>query len=139
MSSRFAGLDVGDARIGIALADLGQTLASPVTIIQRAKGRPAEKIANLLRERGVTDVVIGLPLNMDGSTGPQARKCRNFGEKLREVWPEVLIHYWDERLSTSTAHELRLQSGVSRAKRAAPIDAEAAAVILQEFLEHRQR
>ncbi len=136
---RFAGLDVGDARIGIALADPGLSLATPLTIIQRTKGRPAEKVANLLRERDITDVVIGLPRNMDGTLGPQARKCQNFGEKLQEAWPEAQLHYWDERLSTQTAREMRILSGAGRKKRAQPIDAEAAAVILQEFLDHRTK
>ncbi len=128
-------LDVGERRIGVAISDPLRVLATPVmTLTRRSWGEDLAAIARLARERGVTLVLVGHPLNMDGSAGEQARRSERFARRLAKALgtdgPPVIL--WDERMSTQTAEErLRLGKGVGRAG----LDAAAAAVILQEWLD----
>jgi putative holliday junction resolvase len=138
-------LDVGDARVGVALSDATGFLASPLTIIKRGAGTVAE-IAALVQKHEITTLLVGLPLNMDGTKGFQAKKVERFAEKIKEAMAETLpaqaahlsIIFEDERVSTQDARELRLQRGVKKMKRRERVDAEAAAIFLQEYLD-RQR
>lgn len=145
-NQRFMGLDVGNARIGVALSDPTCIIASPRNIIHRNDTDPVGKIVKIIEEESVSTVVVGLPINMDGTKGPQARKTETFADKLRERLLEsagtgrggVDIQFWDERRSTMTARSMRLERGTKQKKRAADVDAEAAAVILQGFLDARK-
>jgi putative Holliday junction resolvase len=133
---RFLGIDYGTKRIGLAVGDSEGTPALPLDEVA-SRGRPADDAVLILpyvREYEITALVIGLPLNMDGSEGRQAEITRTFGNALSRI-AGCPVHYWDERLTTRAAAE-RLQSqGLSRAKRRSRRDRVAAQIILQEFLE----
>lgn len=135
---RLISLDVGDVRIGVAIADESGLIARPLAIIKRDSGKPADKIADLARTHMTTHVVIGLPKNMDGTEGPQAKKSRNFAARLTQAAPELRVIFWDERLSTETARELAAATR-SRRDRRKHIDDIAAAVILQEYLDESKK
>lgn len=132
-------LDVGDARIGLALSDPTQLLATPGEIVERKAGGALEKIAAVVARESVDVVVAGLPVNMDGSVGKQAGRVRRFMEELAGALPGgVSICYWDERRSTVEAHAIRLNSGVGRQKRREHVDSVSAAIILQAWLDARR-
>jgi putative Holliday junction resolvase len=129
-------LDVGERRIGVACSDPTGTLATPWLTIRRASRREDfATIARLAGERGAVAVVVGHPLNMDGSAGPQARRVARYAQALAEHLP-IPVFLWDERLSTDIALEKR--RSVRRSRAPASVDAEAAAVILQDYLDARR-
>ena len=136
--TRALALDVGDARIGVACSDPTLLLASPVEVVERKAGRAAERVAALAEAQSASILVVGLPLNMDGSVGPQAARVGRFVQELAPLLAGRPVCYWDERLSTVEAHAIRLRSGVGRKKRRAPVDAVSAAVILQGWLDARR-
>jgi putative Holliday junction resolvase len=131
------GLDVGEKRIGVALA--GELLAIPLTVIERA-GEEAdmETIISLAEEHGVERIVVGLPRSMDGSMGEQAENVLAFSRALSQH-TDVPIDTWDERLSTVAAERLLLDAGMKGEKRRARRDAMAAAIILQGYLDRISR
>lgn len=130
-----AGLDLGTKTIGVAISDLGLSLATPRNVIRRTKfTRDAEMLLALLRAERVGGCVIGLPVNMDGSEGPRAQATRAFVRNL-EPKTDLGFAFWDERLSTVAAERALLEMDVSRKKRAERIDAAAAAFILQGALD----
>ena len=136
---RTMALDVGDARIGVALSDPTLLLASPDEIVERKAGGALEKIAAIVARESVDVVVAGLPVNMDGSVGKQAVRVRRFMEELAAKLPAgVSTCYWDERRSTVEAHAIRLSSGAGRQKRREHVDAVSAAIILQAWLDARR-
>lgn len=130
-----AGLDLGTKTIGVAVSDLGLTLATPRGTIRRSKfTRDAELLLELLQKEEAGAIVIGLPVNMDGSEGPRAQATRAFVRNLGQKC-ELPVAFWDERLSTVAAERALIGMDVSRAKRAERIDAAAAAFILQGALD----
>ena len=131
------GLDVGERRIGVALAD--RLLAIPLTVIDRAgQGADLERILTLAKEHGAERIVVGLPRSLDGSIGRQAERVFTFSKALSES-TDVPVDTWDERLSTVAAERLLLDAGVKRGKRRAQRDAMAAAIILQAYLDRISR
>ena len=134
MSGRLLGLDVGDRRIGIAVSDETQLIATPHSVYTRVGyGPDCRHIARLYGELGCVGVVSGLPLNMDGSAGFQAEKVRAFAAKLEEAG--LTVAFQDERLSTVSAHEALIEGGMRREARKGTVDKVAAAVILQQYLD----
>jgi putative holliday junction resolvase len=132
---RHMGLDVGDRRIGIALSDETATLASALTTLARVGGRQdAAAVAELARAHEVVAVVVGLPLNMNGSRGPQVDKVLGFVEGLRSALP-VPVVLRDERLTTVEADERLREAGLGWKERKRVVDQVAAVVILQEYLD----
>lgn len=130
--ARTLALDVGDRRIGIALSDPQGILASPITIIERTREGAAEKaILDIVEKQVVGKIIVGLPVSMDGTIGPQAEKVKSFAEALR-LKTGIAIEYRDERLSTVSA--IRLKPSKSKNKKP-HLDAMAAAVILQSYLD----
>ncbi len=130
-----AGLDLGDKTIGIAASDGLRTVATPVETIRRKKfGVDAARLIEILDEREVTGIVIGLPLNMDGTEGPRCQKTRAFIRNLAPLSPLPVL-FWDERLSTVAAERALLEADTSRRKRADVIDHVAASFILQGALD----
>lgn len=130
-----AGLDLGTKTIGIAISDLGLSLATPREVIRRVKfGKDADTLLALLKRERVGGCVIGLPVNMDGSAGPRVQATRAFVSNLSDR-TELNFCFWDERLSTVAAERALLEMDVSRKKRAGRIDAAAAAFILQGALD----
>ncbi len=132
---RHMGLDVGDRRIGVALSDETATLASALTTVARVGGRKdAAVVAELARTHEVVAVVVGLPLNMNGSRGPQVQKVLGFVEGLRSELP-VPVVLRDERLTTVEADERLREAGLGWKERKRVVDQVAAVVILQEYLD----
>jgi putative Holliday junction resolvase len=124
------GLDLGTQTIGTAFADAGWRFASPGKTLKRGKfGADKALLEGLIRERSVKGVVIGLPINMDGSEGPRAQSSRAYARNLSVIGLPILL--WDERWSTASAERGLIDQDMSRAKRAGRIDSAAAAVILQ--------
>ncbi|WP_313434148.1 Holliday junction resolvase RuvX [Novosphingobium sp.] len=124
------GLDLGTQTIGTAFCDPGWRFASPGKTLKRGKfGADRELLLELIRERSIKGIVIGLPLNMDGSEGPRAQSSRAYARNLGALGLPILL--WDERWSTTGAERGLLEQDMSRAKRATRIDSAAAAVILQ--------
>ena len=134
-SGRIMGLDVGEKTIGIALSDeLGFTAQPFQTLKRKGDGEDLRAIRTLLEERGISRVVVGLPKNMDGSIGRQARRVAAFAEKIEKALGVPVVH-WDERLSTVAAERVLIQADLSRAKRKKHVDKLAATVILQGYLD----
>lgn len=136
---RLIGIDLGTTTIGLALSDVEYRIASALRTIQRTKFRQdAEALRQAAAEFGVVGLVIGLPLNMDGSHGPRVQATRAFVRNLGPILP-LPVAYWDERLSTVAAERVLIAADMSRAKRGAVIDATAAAYILQGALDRLAR
>lgn len=132
--SRLLALDLGTKTIGLAICDGGLSIATPLRTIRRTKYTPdVVEIAALARKEGVGGLVVGLPLNMDGSEGPRAQSARAFVRNL-EGRIDLPVMFQDERLTTAEAEEAMIAAGVKREKRAEMIDAAAAAVILSDAL-----
>lgn len=138
LAGKILALDVGDARIGLAVSDPTGFLASPLDIIKRDT-QSVDRILSVIALHSIEMLLVGLPLNMDGSEGFQAKKTIRFAEKIREVLPENFpILMEDERQSTETAREMRLERGTRKKKRQGRIDAEAAAIFLQAYLDRKK-
>ncbi|ACL58237.1 Holliday junction resolvase RuvX [Methylobacterium nodulans] len=133
--ARLLGLDLGTKTIGLALSDVGRRIASPLETIRRVKFTPdAQKLAGIARQHGVGGLVIGLPLNMDGSEGPRAQSTRAFVRNLAPILPLPVLLF-DERLSTAAVTRTLLEADASRARRGDLVDKLAAAYILQGCLD----
>lgn len=134
-NTRLAGLDVGSKTIGIALSDTSRTIATPMEILQRTKFKnDIKKLIELIDKEKISAVIIGHPLNMDGSEGPRCQSTRQFIENCLPHLA-VPIALWDERMSTAAAERAMLEADLSRAKRKKNIDKAAAAFILQGALD----
>ena len=130
-----AGLDLGTKTIGVAVSDGLRQVASPLTVIRRQKFTlDAAEILRIAADRGLVGVVLGLPLNMDGSEGPRVQSTRAFARNLERLTP-LPLSFWDERLSTVAAERALLEADTSRARRAQVIDQVAAGYILQGALD----
>ena len=132
---RYLAIDYGSKRTGLAICDPAETIASPLTVIQGQKELP-KKIADIVETENVEAIVLGLPLNMDGSTGPQAELVFKFADQLK-AHLDIPIHFQDERLSSFSAEEKLSQTEFTRKKKKKRLDAIAAAEILQTFLEQK--
>jgi putative Holliday junction resolvase len=121
--------------IGFAVSDLRRKVATPVLVIRRTKfTEDAARLLALLAERNIAGLVLGLPLNMDGSEGPRVQSTRAFARNLMKLTP-LPITYWDERLSTVAAERALLEADTSRKRRSEVIDQVAAGYILQGALD----
>ncbi|MBQ6527687.1 MAG: Holliday junction resolvase RuvX [Clostridia bacterium] len=134
MNEAVIGLDIGDVRIGVAVSDQTRLIANPVDVITRVGWGPdTRKILALCEQYQTSIVVSGLPLNMDGSEGFQARKVKDLCAQLEKKG--LTVYYQDERLTTVTAEDALLESGMHRSDRKTHVDKVAAAVILQTWLD----
>jgi putative holliday junction resolvase len=130
-----AGLDLGDKTIGVALSDVRRQVATPIEVIRREKfTMDAGRLLVLLEARGAAGIVLGLPLNMDGSVGPRVQATQAFARNLEKL-TALPICYWDERLSTVAAERALLEADTSRKRRKEVIDQVAAGYILQGALD----
>lgn len=130
-----AGLDLGDKTIGVALSDLRRSVATPVEVIRREKFTlDAQRLLALLTSRNAVGIILGLPLNMDGSEGPRVQSTRAFARNLEKL-TALPITFWDERLSTVAAERALLEADTSRKGRKEVIDKVAASYILQGALD----
>ena len=136
MPKRIVALDIGDVRIGIAVSDPTRTIATPVEVLRRVGWGPDTRQIRALCDRYETDEVLsGLPLNMDGTEGFQARKVRDFCAQLEKAG--LTVFFQDERLTTVVAEDALLEDNMSRADRKTHVDKVAAAVILQQWLDEQ--
>ena len=130
------GLDLGERTIGVAASDATRMIASPLQLIRKTKfTQDAEAVLRLMDGRGASGLVIGLPLNMDGSEGPRAQSCRAFARNLQRL-REVPVAFQDERLSTTAVERFLIDElDLTRKRRAGVVDRTAAAWILQGALD----
>lgn len=133
---RMLGLDLGERRIGVAISDEMGLIASPLTMVPR-QGPVTKDVRALIERYGIVRVIVGLPVSLSGREGPQAATIRDYAEHIREELA-VPMDYWDERLTTSIAEKHLIASGVSRDKRKQHVDAVAAAVMLQGYLDRER-
>jgi len=133
------GIDAGERRVGVAMSDALRVLASPLVVLDAKQGLAPvlDALASLAQREGVVEMVVGLPLNADGTRGPQARRAQDFARVASRV-VGVPVSLWDERLSTQDAESIVRAQGrnLRRLRERGQIDAIAAAVILQDFLDH---
>jgi putative Holliday junction resolvase len=129
------GLDLGSKTIGVAVSDITRRIASPIETIMRKKfTADAHRLLAIADERKAGLIVLGLPLNMDGSEGPRAQSTRAFARNLSRLTP-LPIAFWDERLSTAAVERMLIGADTSRARRAEIVDKLAAVYILQSALD----
>ncbi len=133
---RLLGLDVGSKTIGLALSDVSLMVATPLHTLQRGKiGAVAEALGKLILEHGIGGLVLGLPLSLDGTEGPACQSVRQLAANLDQRL-EILVTFWDERLSTAAVERLLIEEAdMSRRRRARLVDKMAAAYILQGALD----
>ena len=136
---RIMGVDYGDARTGIAVSDLLCSIVGSTEVIHsRNFDRTLEQVSVLAKEKDVTEIVVGLPKNMDGSEGARAEVCRAFAQKL-EASTGLPVRLWDERRTTVEAHNILSEHNYHGKKRKNTVDAVAAALILEGYLAFRGR
>lgn len=131
------GLDLGEKTIGVAVSDATRMIASPLETIRKTKFTDdAAALFKLMASRGADGVVVGLPVNMDGTEGPRCQSSRAFARNLLRLRPELAIAFWDERMSSMAVNRMLIdEADVSRARRAEVVDKAAAAWILQGALD----
>lgn len=130
-----AGLDLGTKTLGVSVSDLRRLVATPLRTIRREKFTlDAAQLLEIVAEREIVGLVLGLPINMDGSEGPRCQSTRAFARNLEKLTP-LPITFWDERLSTVAAERAMLEADLSRKRRAELIDHVAAGFILQGALD----
>ena len=136
LKNSILGIDLGKKRTGIAVSDINQKIASPLKVIENMK---FNEILNILEkivtERNICAIIVGDPINMDGSIGPKSQSSRSFIKNLSKEL-DIPILLWDERLTTVSAERSLLEADISRKKRQQIIDKIAASIILQNFLDY---
>lgn len=133
--ARLLGIDLGTKTIGLALSDTSRTVASPLETIRRVKfSIDVERFFALIDQHQVAGLVLGLPMNMDGSTGPRVQATRAFASEVLKR-RDLNITFWDERLSTAAVTRMMIDADMTRARRAELVDKLAATYILQGFLD----
>ena len=132
------GVDLGKARTGVAVCDKSELLASPVEVVnEHNRERLLERVAQLAKARRAEQIVVGLPRNMDGSEGESAQNARVFGAELEEK-TGLPVDFSDERGTTITAHGFLNETNTRGKRRKATVDAVAATIILQDYLDYRR-
>ena len=131
------GLDLGEKTIGVAMSDATRTVASPHELIRKTKfTAEAQRLFAIMKDRTVAGIVIGLPVNMDGTEGTRCQSNRAFGRNLLRLNPDLTLAFWDERMSTMAVNRLLIdEADVTRSRRAELVDKMAASWILQGALE----
>lgn len=136
---RTMGLDYGDRNIGVAVSDaFGWTAQGLETVQKRRDGGELTRIAEIVKEHEVTEIVVGLPKNMNNTIGPRGEISMAFAEQLQQKL-NLPVHLWDERLTTVSAERTLLEADVSRKKRKLVIDKMAATLILQNYLDSKTK
>lgn len=136
---RIMGVDYGDARTGIAISDLLCSIVGTTTVIHsRNADKTVDAICELIEREGVGEIVVGLPKNMDGTEGSRAELCREFAQRLRDV-TGLPVAMWDERRTTVEAHNILSQHNYHGKKRKDTVDAVAASLILEGYLQFRNK
>jgi len=131
---RIIGLDIGEKRIGIAVSDQTQTIAQALEVLESNTRRLIARLQEMISSHDIEEIVVGLPLNMDGSKGPQAEKAIELAQTLSNSL-KIKVTTFDERLTTKQGQDILLQADMSRGKRKANIDKVAAQIMLQAHLD----
>lgn len=136
---RILGLDYGDRRIGVAISDAFGWTAQGIEVIERrSEADDFRRISELVNAHEVTEIVVGLPKNMNGTIGSRGEICMAFAQSLQTEL-DLPVHLWDERLSTVSAQRILIDADVSRKKRKQVVDKMAATLILQNFLDSKSK
>ncbi|MFB9327195.1 Holliday junction resolvase RuvX [Paenibacillus aurantiacus] len=136
---RVMGIDYGDRNIGIAVSDAFGWTAQPVKVVQKRRDDgELDEIAALAKENEVSEIVVGLPKNMNGTVGPRGEICIAFAQTLQQKL-NLPVHLWDERLTTVAAERTLIEADVSRKKRKLVVDKMAATLILQNYLDSKTK
>lgn len=131
-------VDYGDRRTGIAICDKLEMLASPVCVLNEWNAETlAQRVVDIATEKKAEIIVIGLPRNMDGSKGFRAEACEELGRLIKER-TSITVDFWDERLTTVSAHKILSENNVRGKKRKNVVDAVAAEIILQDYIDYRK-
>jgi len=134
---RILALDIGSKRIGVAMSDpLGITAQGLDNILRESDDKAIQLIKDIVDREEVSEIVVGLPLNMDGSKGPRAEDATHFGDQLKNTL-NIAVAFWDERMSTMAVERIMLQADTRRSKRKKKVDRLAAQYILQGYLDSR--
>jgi len=133
---RYMGIDYGQKRTGLSICDAGEMIASPLKVLTVGQGYLVAGIAEIVKRENVDAIVLGLPLNMDGTSGYQAKLVRAFAAQIKDRI-DIPIHFHDERLSSFEAEGKLAGVELTRKKKKARLDAVAAAAILQSFLDEK--
>ena len=135
-SMRLLGVDLGSKTIGLAVSDPLLKIASPITTLKRSKlSSNAIEFSNIIKNYQIGGIIVGLPINMDGTEGPRVQATRDWSLDLARILG-IPVAFWDERLSTVAVERMMLKADMTRNKRAAKIDQAAAAYILQGALDN---
>ena len=135
---RILAIDYGEARTGLAVSDITETLASPLDVVHtRSIDVLIGRITDVVREREVESIIVGNPVNMNGTHGASSENCRKLAGMLREA-VSVPVELWDERTTTIAANKLLNETNIKGRKRREIIDAAAAAVLLENYLSYRR-
>ena len=135
---RIMGIDYGDSRTGIAMSDLLCSIVGTTTVIHSKNSeKTIEEIVKLIKQNGITEIVMGLPKNMDGTEGVRAELCRQFAKRLEDA-AGLAVHLWDERRTTVEAHNILSEHNYHGKKRKNTVDAVAASLILEGYLAFRK-
>ena len=135
---RIMGIDYGDSRTGIAMSDLLCSIVGTTTVIHSKNSeKTIEEIVKLIKQNGITEIVMGLPKNMDGTEGTRAELCRQFAKRLEDA-AGLAVHLWDERRTTVEAHNILSEHNYHGKKRKNTVDAVAASLILEGYLAFRK-
>lgn len=131
-------VDYGDVRTGLAMCDRTEFLASPLGVItEKSLAKTVEKIVYAVREYEAAMIVVGLPLNMDGTEGARAEKCRRVATMISNILPDIPVEMWDERSTTKSAMAYMNETDTRGKKRKEQLDEAAAAIILDSYLSYR--
>lgn len=135
---RIMGFDVGTKTIGVAISDESGLIAQPLCVIKRGSfSKDLEEIRRLIEEHSIKMIVVGMPVNMNGTLGPRSEETQRFIDKIKDKVP-VPVETWDERLSTAAVTRVLIEGDASRAKRKTVVDKLAASYILQGYLDSRK-
>lgn len=134
--ARVLGLDVGETTIGLALSDIRRSIATPLSTIERTKfSKDIEKLKTIISTHKIGGLIIGYPINMDGSQGPRTQSTRTFVSNISKHF-ELPMLLWDERLSTMAVERMMIDADMSRQRRAELVDKLAASYMLQGYLDN---
>lgn len=134
---RYLGLDIGSVRVGVAVSDPLGTFARGIAVLQ-ARDDWMVRVGELIREYAVAGVVVGLPLRTDGSEGPEVARMRAKVDRLKALYPEVEFLFFDERFTTTVAHQVMKEGAMDGRKRRKVVDQVAAVILLQGFLDSKR-
>ncbi|MDD3626496.1 MAG: Holliday junction resolvase RuvX [bacterium] len=136
--SRILCIDYGEKRIGVAVSDPDRVFSFPLIVLENTMPGILNKLEEIIKEKGITDIVIGYPLRTDGTRSKSCEKIDEFNLKLQEKFPDLKIINWDERFTSKIANDAMMATGINSKKRRNTVDAVAASLILQNYLESIQ-